>query len=348
MPFVCLRRADIPDGVMQVTDLWPNRSQFNPALGPQPQGPRYLSQPQTATVTLASTGGVQRYLPRAQSGLAAYLIANIESGDGAALTPSEANSIAGDIIATMRGGLTLDDTAIDAILTSGAGVAATGVLTFADNAANGETVTIGTKVYTFQTVLTNVDGNVLIGGTVGASIENLVAAITLGAGAGVTYAAATTLHPTVTASTDGVTPTMDATAKSPGAAGNAIATTETGGDLSWGAATLTGGVDAGLAEGDSTGSVTDILRILAGATYTVPAGTVVQVAGPAFNPHPDPESWNEANFDFNTFKDVLTSDSSFYISLAEGQLEKFTSSGFHYLGTTGAALTVYDDTGVPL
>ena len=45
-------------------------------------------------------------------------------------------------------------------------VAATAVLSFSGNPMNGNTVTIGgsgtnDKVYTFQTTLTNVDGNVL-------------------------------------------------------------------------------------------------------------------------------------------------------------------------------------------
>ncbi len=62
---------------------------------------------------------------------------------------------------------------------------------------NGETVTIDGKVYTWQTVLTDVDGNVFIGANTQLCANFLFAAITLGAGAGVDYAASTTLHPTV-------------------------------------------------------------------------------------------------------------------------------------------------------
>lgn len=120
------------------------------------------------------------------------------------------------------------------------GVAASGVLTLTGQPLNTETVTIDTKVYTFQTTLTNVDGNVLIGASASASLDNLIAAITLGAGAGTTYAAATTLHPTVTAAA-GAGDTMDATAKVKGTGGNTIATTETLTNGSWGAATLAGG-----------------------------------------------------------------------------------------------------------
>lgn len=123
------------------------------------------------------------------------------------------------------------------------GTPATGILTLTANVADAKIVTIDTKVYTFQTVLTNVDGNVLIGASASDSLDNLIAAITLGAGAGTLYATATTFHPTVTAAA-GAGDTMDATAKSPGSAGNSIATTETLDVGSWGAVTLENGADA--------------------------------------------------------------------------------------------------------
>lgn len=69
------------------------------------------------------------------------------------------------------------------------------VLTASGQPANGQTVTIGSKVYTFQTVLTNVDGNVFIGASLTATLANLLAALNLTAGAGTTYAAATTRAP---------------------------------------------------------------------------------------------------------------------------------------------------------
>jgi len=103
-----------------------------------------------------------------------------------------------------------------------------------------DTVTIGTKTYRFQSDLTNVDGNVHIGASASDSIDNLIAAIMLGAGGGVDYAAATLEHPTVTA-TPGAGDTMDTTAKTPGVAGNSIVTTDVGSNASWGAATLLGG-----------------------------------------------------------------------------------------------------------
>ena len=115
------------------------------------------------------------------------------------------------------------------------------MLTVVLNPANTETVTIDSKAYQFQTTLTDVDGNVLIGATAAASLLNLINAITLGPGAGTAYATSMTLHPTARAVSTTAT-TMTATAKSGGTSGNSIATTETLGGAGnlWGGATMSG------------------------------------------------------------------------------------------------------------
>lgn len=124
-----------------------------------------------------------------------------------------------------------------------AGARASQALTQGGQPLDTETVTIGGKVYTWQTVLTNVDGNVKIGATAALSLVNLKNAINLGAGVpGTDYALAMTQHPTVTAVlTSALIMTATATAK--GTAGNAIATTETSTNYAWGAATMAGGLD---------------------------------------------------------------------------------------------------------
>jgi hypothetical protein len=158
-------------------------------------------------------------------------------------------------------------------VTATAAAAATGVLTLTGNASNTETVTIDTKTYTFQTVLTDVDGNVLIGATASDSIDNLIAAITLGSGAGTLYAASTTLHPTVTAAA-GAGDTMDATAKKKGETGNSIATTDTMASGSWGGATLSGGT--GLVHILALGELPTQTTVAIGSVTTL--GTVAQTA----------------------------------------------------------------------
>lgn len=119
-------------------------------------------------------------------------------------------------------------------------IAAVSSLTLTGNAVNAETVTLDTKIYTFQTVLTDVDGNVLIGASASDSIDNLIAAIMLGVGAGTVYAASMTLHPTVTAIV-AVGDVMDCIAKFKGTDANTLATTETMTNGSFTGATLSGG-----------------------------------------------------------------------------------------------------------
>jgi hypothetical protein len=117
---------------------------------------------------------------------------------------------------------------------------ALGTLTASGNVSNGHTVTIGSKTYTFETTLTDVDGNVDIGADAEESLANLYAAINLEAGAGTKYATSTTAHPTVVADSKTAT-TLVVRAKASGSGGDSIATTETSSALSWGAATLASG-----------------------------------------------------------------------------------------------------------
>lgn len=108
-----------------------------------------------------------------------------------------------------------------------------GVLTAAGLPADTDTVTIGAKTYTFQAVLTDVDGNVLRGASPSDALDNLISAITLGAGAGTTYATSTTAHPDsslVVAAGAGDTMTL--------AADSALATTDASTNLSFGGAVL--------------------------------------------------------------------------------------------------------------
>ncbi len=123
-------------------------------------------------------------------------------------------------------------------------VPATGLLTLTGQPSNTQTCTLDAKVYTFQTSLTNVDGNVLIGASAAATITNLINAINLGSGAGTTYATAMTLHPTVEAE-EASGDTMRVYAKHHGAAANTIATTETMSNATWGDTSLNDGDDTG-------------------------------------------------------------------------------------------------------
>jgi hypothetical protein len=118
---------------------------------------------------------------------------------------------------------------------------ATQTLTGSAQPTNTQTVIIGSKTYTFQTTLTNVDGNVKIGADLAESLANLHAAIQLGAGAGTAYAAAMTRHPQVSAYSVGATTLV---VRAPGAAANAVGVAGSwpdGANAAWGASTLAGG-----------------------------------------------------------------------------------------------------------
>ena len=148
------------------------------------------------------------------------------------------------------------------------GVAASRVLTSTGVIpANGATVTIGTRVYTFQTTLTNVAGNVLIGASAATALDNLKSAVNLTSGAGTTYAAATTIHPTVTA-TDNADTTQLFVAKVAGVAGNAIVTLESSTVLSFPSGTLTGGVDCTPAKAGE-------IRVSSGFIYAAEANMTI-------------------------------------------------------------------------
>jgi len=125
-------------------------------------------------------------------------------------------------------------------ITVPADVKATGTLTGTANFSATETVTLGTKTYTFTSPLGAADGDVLLGVDLQTSLTNLKAAINLEAGAGTLYAAATTAN-TLAECTASDATTLSARALLGGTQGNSIATTETAANALWGATTLTGG-----------------------------------------------------------------------------------------------------------
>lgn len=136
---------------------------------------------------------------------------------------------------TLNPAAPLDDRYLEAAL-----VSATGILTVEAQPGNTQTVTLGAKTYTFNTVLGGAN-SILIGADVTASLNNLVNAINGGPGEGTTYGTGTTANATATAS---LAPTEDqvvAVAITPGTGGNSIVSTETLASGAWTGATLGGG-----------------------------------------------------------------------------------------------------------
>jgi hypothetical protein len=106
-------------------------------------------------------------------------------------------------------------------------VAAQGLLTLGGaKPGNTETITIGTRVYTWKTTLTAAVDEILIGLNVDDCIDNLVAALNHTGVEGTQYSTGTVINTQVTATKDSGT-AMTLTAKVPGLAGSSIATTTT-------------------------------------------------------------------------------------------------------------------------
>jgi hypothetical protein len=111
-------------------------------------------------------------------------------------------------------------------------IASWGYFSASANFGSGELVVLGGQTYQFRLVLTNVAGYVLIGGSALESLENLCAAIALGGGAGVRYAAATIVNASADAYVN-ASGFVTARALTAGAAGNSITCTTTAANAVW-------------------------------------------------------------------------------------------------------------------
>lgn len=111
---------------------------------------------------------------------------------------------------------------------------------------NGETVTVGVKVYTFVAALSETAGatavanEVLYGSSVTTAFANLRSAVNATAGAGTNYATGTTANAGATATASDAT-TVSFQAVTIGTPGNSIVTEDTMANGAFGAVTLTGG-----------------------------------------------------------------------------------------------------------
>ncbi len=131
MPFVCTPRVtnSTDSGVaLQITDLFPHKTQSNAVITPRFQGPRYLyAHGRALTQTVALNGAFNT--TAAFTGLAAYILATIENtaAAGVCLTAAQANNIASDILSLMEAGEALTVSAINAEISDRTGGGANGI-----------------------------------------------------------------------------------------------------------------------------------------------------------------------------------------------------------------------------
>ena len=116
MPYIIKKNATVPDGVVQVKDLWPSKTHANAVIDPKPYGFRYINGPQNTALT-SNIASASAFLQEC-SGLSAYIICNIAldapAGDAASL--ANANALATAIIARVTAGLALTAADIDALV----------------------------------------------------------------------------------------------------------------------------------------------------------------------------------------------------------------------------------------
>jgi hypothetical protein len=91
----------------------------------------------------------------------------------------------------------------------------------------------------------------------------------------------------------------------------------------------------------STGSVAEVLQIISGNTYTLPAGSVTETPTGTFNPSVS------GTFDAGDYRQLYQSG-AFSMSLGGGDLATLTAATFTYGTVAGAAAVCYDDTGAVL
>jgi phage tail sheath protein FI len=125
-------------------------------------------------------------------------------------------------------------------VTDSSAAPANGTLTFTANAAEGDTVTIGSRTYTITATI-DAANKVKLGVDAATTVSNLIAAINAGTGSGTAYGTGTAAHTLVTASA-GTGTALVVTSKASNAAANAIATTKSSAVATWGSATLIGGL----------------------------------------------------------------------------------------------------------
>lgn len=322
MPYLIHTRTDIPDGLLQTLELSPNTSIREDAYQPVGQT-GYRNGYDNNAVTIA-TGAISSEV----TGLTAWLAANISSGAGTAGTAT----LTVDTQANLADGqtFTIDDgensvvfeikkTAAHEVTTGNVEVDITGATTAADVSAICETAINASALN-----VTGVDG----GGTVAltndnqnqaTASQNATNAETLGGLGAITNFVGATDSDALTAaeaSTD---------------ADDIIALIGAGAldHTTINAALTTGALNKE--------DVAEVLAILAGGTYTVPAGTSIEAAAAFVNAG--------SSIDAPTEGRKVYDGGRLRISFHEGRLSKMTSSDFTYSGTAGAALVVVNDDG---
>jgi hypothetical protein len=135
--FLIMLRTDIPDGVLQVVDLWPNTSSKNYVIDPGLGQTGYLHNIPAPSIAAGVAAGPPLVATADLTGVAAYLIGHIDTtgvGSSAVFSGAEADTAAAALVAIAQAGTVLDTAAVNGVLgavvggTTISGGGSTGVL----------------------------------------------------------------------------------------------------------------------------------------------------------------------------------------------------------------------------
>lgn len=339
MPYIIMKRNDIPAGILQVLDMEPNESQRNLTLD-VPGQTKYVNAVENDTVVTSGAGPVVSYT--AARGLAAWFLTNVNDGTGAAASGTFTVTVATPILPgdTVTVGAALF-TAVpgprtpgsdDFSLASGtdAGVAADLAAAINDPAnAGGSLVGVVTASAALGVVTVDADNDGAAGNLVLAT-SNAGGFAPVGMAGGVDAGALTAAD-----ANDNAQDVLDLLAFGDlTAAAGAL-------DL----ATVNGALTAGALV---AAQLTEVLDILAGRVYQMPRGVQIEDGGGVFDIQPAVGADGGPGFVEGSNRPLFLND-GLPLSVAMGQLTQFTSSDFVYAGVAGdpngEAVVVYNDDG---
>lgn len=342
MPYIIMKRSDVPDGTLQILDMEPNTSLRNYTLDP-PGQTKYVNAVQNDEVVLRGAGPV--VLHREARGLAAWMATNVDDGSGVAAS--------GDITATGAPATAGDTFTV-------AGQQYVGIAGARTPGANDWDVT-GVSVTAVATEIAAAINDPL-NGTPAGSVTALVtatpavgvvaiAANAVGtAGNSIALAEASTSLTVSGAALAGGIDSVSLTAVEANGNAAAVLALYAFGDLTAAAGPLTLiDVNGALVAGVLTATqLPDVLDILAGRQYFVPAGTQVDSDGATFDVQPPVGSTGGPWFVPSTLRPLFLND-GLPLSFVAGELSGYTDSSFVYAGVVGApngeAVVVYNDDG---
>lgn len=343
MPYIIMKRNDIPDGTLQVLDLEPNVSQRNLTLDP-PGQTKYVNAVENDTVVTTGTGPIVMH--RAAKGLAAWIITNTNDGTGAAgtgtftvavatpINPGDTVTVGAQLFTAVAGARTSGSNDFSLASGTDAGVALD-LAAAINDPANGaaqpgglSNLVTAVPAAAVVTITANLDG----------TAGNLVLASSNGAG----------FSPVGMAGGVDAGPVAAADANT-GAA--AVLALYGFGDLTSAAGTLQlADINGALVGGAAitAAQLPDVLNLLAGAKYRVPRGVQIADGGGVWDVQPSVGSAGGPGFVANSNRALFLND-GLPLSFVVGELAEFTDSSFVYAGVAGnpngEAVVVYNDDG---